>query len=46
MHMQIIYIYNAYTYKEDLAQNNLQDVICHKTITKQTNQTEIESSFL
>ena len=31
MYLQIIYLYLIYMYKEDLALNNLQWLICHKT---------------
>ena len=39
MCLQIIYIYVICMYKEDLALNNLQWLICHKTQTK-PNQTK------
>ena len=31
MSIQIIYIFDIYVYEEDLALNNLQGLICHKT---------------
>ena len=47
IYLQIIYIFNIYMYKEDLALNNLQWLICHKTKSNQTKPVSIFfSTFL